>query len=82
MVSTANALTPPYLQRYADLRESVGKLSASEICTVSYEQLLAEPAETLRTLAAFLGTRGDAPPFFVGGWWRWWWGGAISVSGD
>jgi hypothetical protein len=51
----------------------VGKLSASEICTVSYEQLLAEPAETLRTLAAFLGTRGDAPPFLVC---------AISVSGD
>ena len=80
MVSTANALTPPYLQRYADLRESVGKLSASEICTVSYEQLLAEPAETLRTLAAFLGTRGDAPPFFC--WGVVVGGGAISVSGD
>ena len=51
----ANTLTPPYLQRYADLRASVQEVPKENICSIRYEQLLTKPAETLRTLASFLG---------------------------
>ena len=50
----ANTLTPPYLQRYADLRASVKEVPKENICSICYEQLLSNPAQTLRTLASFL----------------------------